>query len=224
MDEPRIVEGQPRSAGPRNNRTTGRYGFTGTGPYDPNGGVPKLQFGDYGELTPRTIAQAGLVGEERKLAMEMLKVQAAFIEIYTNLDYPNDPEGHVVDLSGVHMTQPKVAIAWTLALLGFRSSGKKYIKKRAYSAPGVVSGAYTWVDVRAPDDAAEELTPQMSAADYKLPPDTRRLAALRDGEEGQKLPSPWTVRPEIVDHWVCRDCGRGLEPGQSCPACAEETS
>lgn len=215
MDEP-IIEGQsPPRPGAYNNRINSRYGFSGANPYDPKRGVPRLQFGDYGELTPKTIAQAGLVGADKQRAMELMKVQAAYIEIYNNLDFPTDPDGHVVDLSGIHMTQPKVAIAWTLALLGFRPSGKKYIKKRAVNAPGVYDGAYTWVDFRAADDAAEELQPQHRSSDHKLPPDTRRLAAMRDGDPGQDL-GGWSVTPTITDEWVCRFCGAALEEGGSC--------
>jgi hypothetical protein len=217
MDDERIVEGTPtRGPGRSNNRiASSRYGFSGTNPYDTKRGAPKLQFGERGELTPKTIAQAGLTGEERKRAHEMLKVQAAYLEIYDALDYPNDPDGNVVDLSGVHMTQPKVAIAWTLALLGFRSSGRTYIKKRHYGGPGVVEGAYTWVDARAADDAVEELLPEHRSSDHKLPPDTRRLAAIRDGDPPQDL-GGWYVTPKITEEWVCSVCGRDLEPGESC--------
>jgi hypothetical protein len=211
----RIVEGQPRPRGRSNNRINSRYGFSGANPYDGRRGAPRLQFGDRGELTPRTIEQAGLVGEDRKRAMELLKVQAAYLQIYDALDYPSDPDGHVVDLSGIHMTQPKVAIAWTLALLGFRPTGRHYIKKRHYGGPGVAEGAYTWVDFRAPDDAAEELTPEMRSSDHTLPPDTRRLAAQRDGDPGQDL-GGWSVTPTITDEWVCRFCGAALEDGESC--------
>ncbi|HVQ84613.1 MAG TPA: hypothetical protein VMS84_07540 [Mycobacterium sp.] len=218
MDDENIVEGVPRQGPGRSNNRIGssRYGFSGTNPYAGSRGVPKLQFGEYGELTPKTIEQAGLQGEERKRAQEILKVQAAYIEIYHNLDYPNDPDGHVVDLSGVHMTQPKVAIAWTLALLGFRSSGRCYIKKRHYGGPGVTEGAYTWVDARAADDAAEELLPEHRSSDHHLPPDTRRLAAQRDGDPPQDL-GGWAVTPVITEEWVCSVCGRALEPNESCP-------
>jgi hypothetical protein len=216
MDDEQIVEGTPtRGPGRSNNRiASSRYGFSGTNPYDTKRGAPRLQFGERGELTPKTIAQAGLSGEERKRAHEMLKVQAAYLEIYDALDFPNDPDGHVVDLSGVHMTQPKVAIAWTLALLGFRSSGRKYIKKRFYSAPGIAEGAYTWVDARAADDAADELLPEHSSSDHKLPPDTRRLAAIRDGDPPQDL-GGWAVTPVITEEWVDRETGEPCEPGVS---------
>jgi hypothetical protein len=220
MDDEQIVEGQgPQRPDIHNNRINSRYGFSGTNPYDRNRAAPRLQFGEYGELTPKTIAQAGLVGEERKRAMELLKLQATYLEIYHSLDYPTDPDGHVVDLSGIHMTQPKVAIAWTLTLLGFRPSGKKFIKRRAVDTPGVYDSAYTWVDIRAADDAAAELRPEHRSSDHKLPPDTRRLAAIRDGDPPQDL-GGWSVTPTITEEWVCSMCGRSLEPGESCPDCA----
>jgi hypothetical protein len=199
-------------AGPRNTNTQSRYAFPEANPYTRLREPPTLQFGEYGELTMRTIQQAGLSGEERRRAIEMMKIQAAYLEIYNALDFPNDPDGHLVDLSAVHMTQPKVAIAWTLACLGFRRTAKAYIKKRHYSAPGIYANAYYYVDVRAPDDAAEELTPQMYAGDHHLPPDTRRLAAIRDGSPGQELPQ-WAVRPKIT--W--EDVPRG-DPPTSPPA------
>jgi hypothetical protein len=195
--KPKIREGQPRTPGYRSDRTS-RYAFGGADPYNPKKGAPRLQFGERGELTPRTIEQADLTPEEKERAYEMLMVQAAYLEIYDCLDYPTDPDGHIVDLAGIHMTQPKVAIAWTLALNGFRRTDKQYIKKRYYSVPGVIEGAYTWVDSYAPENAAEELTPQMKADDHRLPPDTRRLAAIRDGEPGQKLPDGWSVTPKIT--------------------------
>ena len=198
----KIVEGQPRDRGPRNNRRGSRYFPSGADESAYTGKAPLLQFGEQGELTHKTIEQAGLTGEAKKRAQEMLKVQAAYLEIYAALDYPNDPDGNVVDLSGMHMTQPKVAIAWTLALLGFRSSGRTYIKKRDFSGPGVVEGAYTWVDARAADDAALELLPEHSSRDPKLPPDTRRLAAIRDGDPGQQLAPPWSVTPLITRNGV----------------------
>jgi hypothetical protein len=217
---PPIVEGQPRDVGARNARPDSRYTPSSSAD-DYAGQAPLLQFGEHGELTHKTIEAAGLTGQERKLAQEMLKVQAAYLEIYQALDYPTDPDGHTVDLSGVYMTQPKVAIAWTLALLGFRRSAHVYVKKRPYTAPGCYEGAYTYVDVRAPDDAAGELLPHHRSTEHHLPPDTRRLAAMRDGDRGQQLASPWSVTPTITEEWVCSVCKRELEPGQSCPDCAE---
>jgi hypothetical protein len=198
-DNSKFIDGSSRDVGARNNRAS-RYARN---PYDRT--APRLQFGDRGELTPRTITQAGLTGEERKRAEEMLEVQAAYLKIYDCLDFPNDPDGHVVDMSGVHMTQPKVAIAWTLALLGFRPTGRPYIKKRLFEAPGVPAGAYTYVDVRAPDDAAEELRPEDRSSDPHLPPDTRRLAALREETGNQYLGTLWSVTPTVTEEWVDRD-------------------
>jgi len=196
-----VQEGQPRRRGPNNTNADSRYAFAGTHPYAAlTGEPPKLQFGEHGELTYKTLDQAGLTGEERKRAVEMLKVQKAYIEIYNCLDFPNDPDGHVVDLSGIHMTQPKVAIAWTLALLGFRRSGKPYIKKRGYQTGGVYENSYYYVDSRAPDQAEQELRPEHSADDHWLPPDTRRLAAIRDEAPGQELPQ-WNQKPVVtVEH------------------------
>lgn len=195
---PSVNEGQPRSPGYRTD-TSSAYSFGGgPNPFDKT--PPKLQFGERGELTPRTIEQAGLTGGERERAYEMLVVQAAYLDIYEALDYPTDPDGHVVDLSGFHMTQPKIAIAWTLALLGYRQSEHVYIKRRYLGGPGVIEGAYTWVDSRAPDAAGEELRPEHQADDPNLPPDTRRLAAQRDGAPGQEPPMPdeWSVEPKIT--------------------------
>jgi hypothetical protein len=188
-------EGRARERGPNNTNAQSRYAFTGENPYAPPA-PPKLVFGPDGELTHKTIEH--LTGEDRKRALEMVKVQRAYLDIYAALDFPNDPDGHVVDLSGVHMTQPKVAIAWTLALLGYRQSGKKYIKKRHYDAGGTYQDAYYYVDSRAPDDAAEELLPEHSADDHHLPPDTRRLAAIRDDAPGQEPPPLWSVKPTVT--------------------------
>lgn len=165
--------------------------------------IPALQFGQHGELTPRTIKQANLSPAEEKRAFEMLKVQAAYLEILDTMSYPVDPEGHVHDLSALGPT--KIAIAWTLALNGARFSGRRYIKKRFFNAPGVYSGAHTWVDARAADDAAAELKPEDRPGDPKLPPDTRRLAAMRDGAPRQDLGDPsWQVKPTVTSEYEPR--------------------
>jgi hypothetical protein len=85
-----------------------------------------------------------------------------------------------------------------MALCGMRMSGNRYIKKRGFSAPGCYQDAHTWVDAREPDVAEEALKPEHKASDPSLPPDTRRLAALRDGDEAMSLPPTWTVAPKIV--------------------------
>lgn len=149
----------------------------------------KLQFGEWGELTERTIDQADLTPAEKQRAYQMMEVQAAYLEILDTLVYPVDPEGHVHDLSALGAS--KVAIAWTLALVGFRKSGTAYIKKRAIHAAGCYDDAHTWVDSRAPDVAEQELKPEHSAHDHRLPPDTRRLAAMRDGVPPMETPAEW---------------------------------
>lgn len=165
--------------------------------------IPALQFGQHGELTPRTIKQANLSPAEEKRAFEMLKVQAAYLEILDTMSYPVDPEGHVHDLSALGPT--KIAIAWTLALSGARFSGRQYIKKRFFNAPGTYADAHTWVDSRAPDDAADELKPDDLPGDPKLPPDTRRLAAMRDGTPPQDLGgAEWAVKPVVTSEYEPR--------------------
>lgn len=158
--------------------------------------IKPLQFGEHGELTARTIRQANLTPEEAERAYEMLHVQAAYLEILELLSYPVDPEGHTHDLSALGPT--KIAIAWTLALSGMRMSGLKYIKKRNFSAPGCYTDAHTWVDSREPDAAEDALRPEDSAHDPDLPPDTRRLAALRDGAPVPEKPSTWKTTPKII--------------------------
>jgi hypothetical protein len=175
--------------------------FAGNRKRMPMGEAPKLEFGQFGELTPKTIRQAHLSKEEEDRAWEMLHVQNAYLQIVDCLSYPVDPEGHIHDLSAIGPT--KLAIAWTLALNGFRPTGPKYIKKRPFSAPGCYKDAHTWVDVRQPDDAAQELRPEHRSGDYKLPPDTRRLAAQRDGEQPDPPPA-WSVRPEVSVDFVPR--------------------
>jgi hypothetical protein len=201
-----VVDGSlGRSGGPQNSNVQSRYSFPQQNPYARMAGPPKLQFGEHGELTHKTIQQAGLTGEEKKRAIEMLKVQKAYLEIYNSLDFPNDPDGHVVDLSGIHMTQPKVAIAWTLALLGYRQSGRAYIKKRGTVSPGTYDNGYYYVDSRASDNPFDDLLPHHSSHDHYLPPDTRRLAALRDGDEPQDLGSPWQQKVKVTEEFVPRE-------------------
>jgi hypothetical protein len=137
-----------------------------------------------------------LTPEEEKRAYEMLEVQAAYLQILDAMSYVIDPEGHIHDLSAMEPT--RLAIAWTLALNGFRQTGPRYIRKRFFNAPGVYGNAHTWVDVRAPDTAEEELRPEHKSSDPTLPPDTRRLAALRDGDPPMKMPDGWKVRPKVI--------------------------
>ena len=157
---------------------------------------PPLTFGDRGELTMETITQADLTPEERERALVMLEAQHAYLDLIDTMgDHVVDPEGNDYDLA---MMQPAVwASAWTLALNGFRRSGETHIKKRFYSGDQVRPGAYTWVDARSADDAAEELQPLHYADDVSLPPDLRALAAQRDGAQPVELPT-WSVKPKIT--------------------------
>ncbi len=186
MTEPdQVVEGRPRRSEFAGNRKRFRPG-------DP---IPALQFGQHGELTPRTIKQANLTKDEEKRAFEMLKVQAAYLEILDCLSYPVDPAGHVHDLTAIGPT--KQAIAWTLALNGFRSTGKKYIKKKVVPVPGGYPDAHTWIDARQRE--YHEMPPEDGLPDdlsnYTLPPETKKIS---DAAPAEQLSQGWHVRPKIT--------------------------
>lgn len=165
-------------------------------------GKPRFSFGPDGELTAQAIKEANLTKEERKRAYQMLEVQKAYLEILDSLHFVTDPDGHVHDLTMTPMTN--LAVAYTLALAGWRRSGTPYIKKR--NVPSVAyEDAYTWVDSRAPDNAGRELRPEHSSYDVTLPPDTRRLAALRDGEKPAAPPPAWEDEPaRIIEKFAPR--------------------
>jgi hypothetical protein len=168
------------------------------------GEPPKnLQLGQYGELTARTIEQADLSAAERERAYEMLNAQHAYLQILDCLTYPIDPEGHTHDLNMLGPT--KIAIAWTLALVGFRLSGPRLIKKRNFTAPGCYEDAHTWVDAREPDTARQALRPEHRADDPSLPPDTRRLAAIRDGAAPMEMPPAWHTNPKVTTSRIDRE-------------------
>lgn len=162
----------------------------------------KLPFGEYGEITEETIRKAKLTKEEKKLAYAQLEVQKAFLEILDSISFPVDPEGHIHDVR--HMEPTRIAIAYTLAQTGFRRVGHAYIKKRAISGAGMYADAHTWVDSRSPDSAAEELLEEHSSLDPRLPPDTRKLAAVRDGMEAEPPDQSWTTKPKIVHEFAPR--------------------
>jgi hypothetical protein len=163
---------------------------------------PKLKFGEHGELTEETIKKSGLTREEKKRAYAMMEAQQAFLEILDTLSYPVDPDGHIHDLN--HMQPTNIAIAWTLALNGFRKTGPVHIKKRFFTAGGVYQNAHTWVDVRSPDNAAQELRPEHRSDDPTLPPDTRKLAADRDGEQPNIPDQEWHTKPRIIREYAPR--------------------
>lgn len=162
----------------------------------------KLPFGKHGELTEETIRKASLSREEKKRAYAMLEAQHAFLDILDTMSYPVDPDGHIHDLN--HMKPTNMAIAWTLALNGFRRTGPQHIKKRYYSGGGMYQDAHTWVDMRAPDSAVDELQPEHSSADLNLPPDTRKLAANRDGEQPVNPQPEWHTEPKVIHEYAPR--------------------
>jgi hypothetical protein len=163
---------------------------------------PKLPFGKHGEVTEETIKKANLTREEKKRAYAIHEAHKAFLEILDCLSYPVDADGHIHDLN--HMEPTRLAIAWTLALSGFRKSGPPHIKKRFFTTGGVYQDAHTWVDVRAPDTAAEELRPEHQSRDPKLPPDTRKLAAERDGEQAVNPYTEWHTEAKIIREYAPR--------------------
>jgi hypothetical protein len=163
----------------------------------------KLKFGEHGELTAQTIEQLNLTPAERERAYEMLRAQHAYLQILDCLTYPVDPEGHTHDLNMLGPT--KVAIAWTLALVGFRLTGPRLIKKRSFTAPGCYEDAHTWVDAREPDTAEAALRPEDRADDPNLPPDTRRLAAIRDGAAPMEMPATWHTTPKVTTSRIDRE-------------------
>ena len=163
----------------------------------------RLAFGKHGELTARAIEQADLSPPERDRAYELLHAQNAYLQILDCLTYPIDPDGHTHDLNMLGPT--KIAIAWTLALVGFRLSGPRLVKKRSFTAPGCYEDAHTWVDVREPDSAHEALRPEDQADDSSLPPDTRRLAAMRDGAAPMEMPPAWHTTPKVTTSRIDRE-------------------
>lgn len=154
---------------------------------------PKLPFGEHGEWTDETIRQAHLTKDEVKRAREMKKVHDAFVEIVECMSYPVDWEGNIHDLNAIGPT--KMAIAWTLALNGFRKTGKRYIKKRFYDGLGLYADAHTWVDARAPDSPEEARNGQPTDAGMFSPPvTTRRLA----DDAAPPMPEIWLAKPKIT--------------------------
>jgi len=163
---------------------------------------PRFSFGPDGELTSQAIKEANLTGEEKRRAYQMLEVQKAYLEMLDDLKFVSDADGNVHDLTMMPLTN--LAIAYTLTLHGWRRSGNKYIKKRHVPSAGY-EDAYTWVDSRAPDNAAQELRPEHSPHDMTLPPNTRKLAAVRDGEVATPQPPTWEDEPaRIVEKYAPR--------------------
>lgn len=162
--------------------------FIGNTKRAPIGEQPsKLQFGPHGELTDETIRQASLTKDERARAREMKKVQDAYLQILDCMSYPVDPQGNVHDLNAIGPT--KLAIAWTLALNGFRRTGKKYIKKKPVKGIGVYADAHTWVDARIPDMEEPVMAPR---------PDPPPTPATHRVGEMPRMPEMWHAGTKIT--------------------------
>jgi hypothetical protein len=71
----------------------------------------------------------------------------------------------------------------------------------------VYQDAHTWVDARSPDTAAEELRPEHRHDDPKLPPDTRKLAADRDGIQPDNPQPEWHTSPRVTRQYEPRPEG-----------------
>lgn len=151
---------------------------------------------------------AGLDDEQLQRTQDMQAAQQAYIQLCEDISYPVDQAGRVHDLQGLATRNQDLeganstlmAIFWTMTLLGYRRVGPQFIKKRYYP-PSMLGGVYkdvhTWVDMRAPDDAAQELKPQHSSDDRDLPPDLRAAAARRDGQV-PTVTAEWKVKAEPI--------------------------
>lgn len=137
---------------------------------------------------------AGLSEERRQATHEMVDAQRVYIQIMQDLGtMVADQNGRTHDLRAIQSTV--MAFAWTQALLGYRKTGRQWIKKRRWKdAHGVERE--TWVDIRQPDT----LEDHHRADDRDLPPDLRSLAAQRDDLEA-RVQAEWhvSVEPKIVD-------------------------
>ena len=148
-------------------------------------------------ISNEDMERAGLTPEERERALEMRDVQVTYLRLLETMSYPVDQNGTTHDVN--HMPGTLMALAWTLALSGVRFSGPVYIKKRypEVPSPGMYEDVHTWVDIRQPDKASDGLRPTDRSTDTSLPPDTRRLAALRDGDEQPQPPPQWKTKPKL---------------------------
>lgn len=142
--------------------------------------------------------------EQTARVFDAAKVQNAMIDMLRLVKFPIDERGRTYDLrfldiGGTQGQSVLRAIFYTMTLLGFSRDchncgghNKSWIKPRAI--PG---GFQTWVDMRAPDTAEEELRPEHKQAMINLPPDVRGLAAKRDGEEGLGPQVEWHTKAEV---------------------------
>lgn len=126
--------------------------------------------------------------QQRIRTHEMIAVQRVYLQLMEDLVNPIDQNGRNHDTQAIPATV--LAIAWTMSLLGYRRVADPYIKRRGR----------LWVDVRLPDDPAEQLQDDHKASDTTLPADVRAMAAERDGDE-PRIMAEWhvPVEPQIVD-------------------------
>lgn len=147
---------------------------------------------------PAMKAIADLDDAQRERTHQMIDLQRVYIQILDDMGVMVvDQNGRQHDLRAIQSTV--MAFAWTMSLLGFRKSAQPWIKKRRWTDNHGIE-RLAWVDVRQPDDPADQLTPEHKADDRNLPPDLRSLAAQRD-HLSPRLQGEWhvSVEPKIVD-------------------------
>lgn len=132
--------------------------------------------------------------QNRKHTHAMIDIQRVYLQILEDLIDPTDQSGRNFDLRAMEST--RMAIAWTMACVGYRRTAPAFIKRRQVNLPGTYNGGYIWVDARSPDIVEDELRPEDRSDNKLLPPDVRSAAALRDGDEPRVL-AEWHVKPEI---------------------------
>lgn len=135
---------------------------------------------------------------QRLRTHEMLDSQRTYLQVMEDLVDPCDQSGRTHDLRA--MGSSVMAIAWTLSLLGYRKVAAPRIRRRPVKG-AFYADACTWVDVRAPLTAEEELSAKHRGDDTSLPPDIRALASQRDGLPGMPVTSEWSVsvKPKIIE-------------------------
>jgi hypothetical protein len=152
------------------------------------------------DLDPRW---SKLEGEEYERMRDAAAVQRAYIEMLRLVKDPIDERGRTYDLrfldiNGTQGQSVLRAIFYTMVLLGFtRDCQKCGFHHKSWIKPRTVSGMQTWVDIRSPDTAEEELRPEHKQDMINLPPDVRGLAAKRDGEDGLAAQVEWHTKAEV---------------------------
>lgn len=158
----------------------------------------------------------GYTREQIERTFDAIAVQNSFMDMLRLVKYPIDERGRTYDLRFLDLGGSKEAVLasgpsmggsvmraifYTMTLLGFRRTcskcghhEKSWIKPRVVPGTG---GMQTWVDIRKPDTAEEELSPEHKQSMINLPPDVRALAAKRDGEDGLAAQVEWHTKANI---------------------------